>query len=117
MIDILLRMLIDLFGYAETNDETRLILNHVKRYYAKVKSQLKSEYARHKIEATALSIETQLKYLCNYYFKDVTTLGFLGNSIVELVNNGLESGGVDVSTNMTINNSRLAQLNIIEKHA
>ena len=38
IIDILLRMLIDLFGYAETNDETRLILNHVKRYYAKVKS-------------------------------------------------------------------------------
>ena len=31
IIDILLRILIDLFGYVETEDETRLTLNHVKR--------------------------------------------------------------------------------------
>ena len=46
IINILLRMLSDLFDYVETEDAVRLTLNHFKRYYAKVKSQLKSEYVQ-----------------------------------------------------------------------
>ena len=117
IIDILLGMLTDLFDYVETEDEMKLTIKHFKRYYAKVKSQLKSEYVQQEVEAIALSIETNLSFICNCYFKDVTTFGFLGDSIVEAANSGLKSGGVNVSTNMTINNSGSAQLKITENQA
>ena len=37
---------------------------------------------------------------------------FLGNSIIEAANIGLKEGGVNVSTNMTIENSGATQLHI-----
>ena len=57
-------------------------------------------------------METNLKYLCHNNFKNVTTFGFLGDSIVEGTNSGLKTGDVEVSTNTTINNSSSAQINI-----
>ena len=67
IINILLRMLSDLFDYVETEDEMRLTLKHFKRYYTKVKSQLKSDYTQQGIEAIALSVETHFKYICNVF--------------------------------------------------
>ena len=117
IIDILLGMLTDLFDYVETEDEMKLTIKHFKRYYAKVKSQLKSEYVQQEVEAIALSIETNLSFICNCYFKDVTTFGFLGDSIVEAANSGLKSGVVNVSTNTTINNSGSDQLMMTKNQA
>ena len=92
----------------------KLTTKYFHRYYAKVKSQLKSEHVQQEIEAIALSIEPNLKYICNCYFKDVTTFGFLSDSIAEAINSGLKYAIVNLSTNMTINNLSSAQLNITE---
>ena len=114
IIKILLNMLSDLFVYVETEAEMNLTLNHFKRYYNSIKSQLKSEYVQKEIEDIALSIENKLKYICHCYFIDVTTFGFLGDSIAEAANSGIKNGDVKVASNMTINTSAGTQLKIVE---
>ena len=78
---------------------------------------MKGAYVQQEIEDIASSIETKFQYLCNFYFKDVTTFGFLGDRIVEAANSGLKYGRVKVSRKMIVNNSRSAQLKITENQA
>ena len=89
-----------------------LTLKYFKRYYNGVKSQLKSEYVQKDIEHIEISIETNLKYISHCYFIDVTTFGFLGDSIVEAVNSVIKTGDIKVASNMTIDISGGTQLKI-----
>ena len=107
-------MLTDIFEYVETEAEMNLTLNHFKRYYNSIKSQLQSLYALKEIEKISMSIENQLKYVCHCYFIDVTTFGFVGDSIAEAANSGIKQGDVQVASNMTINTSAATQLKICE---
>ena len=114
IIQILLNMLTDIFEYVETEAEMNLTLNHFKRYYNSIKSQLQSVYALKEIEKIAMTIENQLKYVCHCYFIDVTTFGFVGDSIAEAANSGIKQGDVQVASNMTINTSAATQVRICE---
>ena len=77
-------------------------------------SQLKNGYIQKEIEDITVAIENKLKYICHCYFIDVTTFGFLGDSITEGTNNGVNNGDVKVASNTTINTSAGTQLQIIE---
>ena len=89
---------------------------HYERYYNTIKCEIKSEYVQQAIEKIALSIKTNIKYICHCYFINVTTFGFVWDSIAEAANSGIKSGNIQVSTNMTINRSSAAQLKIGENH-
>ena len=98
-----MNILSDLFDYVETEAVMYLTLKHFKRYYNSVKSKLKSECVQKEIEHIEISIETNLKYISHYYFIDVTTFVFLGDSIVETANSGIKTVDTKVASNMTIN--------------
>ena len=110
ILQIMLNMLSDLFDYVETEAEMYLTLKNFKRYYDSMKSQSNSEYIQKEIEYIAMSVETNLKYISNCYFIDVTTFVFLGDSIVEPANSGTKTGDIKVASNMTINISSGTQL-------
>ena len=86
-------------------------------YYNSVKKELKSYHVGDIIEKVARSIEIIMKYVCHYYFIDVTTFYFLGDSIAKSANCGLKRGDVTVSTNMNIDTSTLTQIQISKTQA
>ena len=83
---IILHIWIDLFDYVEMDDVINLTIHFSKKHYANVKCQLKNKYLQQEMEATALSIETNLKCLCYCYFIHVTAFGFLNDIISEAAN-------------------------------
>ena len=87
-----------------------MCLRYYHIYYNIVKKNLKSNHACNIIEKVDISIEKHMEYLCYYHFIDVTTFNFLGDSIVEGANCGLEGGDVSVSKNMNIHTSSMAQM-------
>ena len=113
IIDNLSMMLSELFDYVETEDEMKTHLKHYHRYYNTIKHDLKSEYVQCEIEKIVNRIEENLKHICHCYFINVTTFGFLGDSIFEAENSGLKGGWeVKVSTNTTIENYGATKLYI-----
>ena len=99
-IDNLSCILSDLFDYVETEHELNTHLIHYHRYYNNVKQELKSEYAQCAIEKLVNRIEENLKHICHCYVINMSTFGFLGDSIVEAANSGLKEGGINVSTTL-----------------
>ena len=57
-----------------------------------------------------MSIESNMEYLCDYKFIDITTFNFVGDSIIEASNNGLKRGDGTVSTNLNIDTSTFTQV-------
>ena len=64
-----------------------------------------------------MSIENSMKYFCRYHFIDVTSFGFIGDSIVEGSNCGLKRGDIAISTNMNIDISGMNQVQISKTQA
>ena len=89
-------------------------LNYLHTYYNKIKCSLKSDYVTEVIENIVISVKNKLQYVAHYNFMSISTFGFLGDSIIEAVNNGIKSGSVRVATNMNINLSGSTQIKISE---
>ena len=114
ILSILKNKISHLFDYVETNNEIKLALKNYNQYYQKTKSDLKSDPACESIEKVFLRIENNLQYVAHSVFKNVCTLGFKGDSIVEASNSGYKTGSLAVSTSMKIHTSSSTQLKISE---
>ena len=101
-----------LFDYVESESEMKLCIKDYQLYYQSRKKSFNNEALCESIEKILKSIENNLSYLCHYYFRDITTFDFLGDSIAEAVNSGIKNGYTKVSTRMTINTSASTQLKI-----
>ena len=87
-----------------------MCLRHYQKYDSSVKKYIKSDHACNFIKEGTKSIENNMKYLCHYYFIDVTTFNFLGDTIVKGANHRLKRGDVIVSKNMNIDISAITQI-------
>ena len=114
IVATLLLMLSDIFDYVESKPEMVCSLNNFDKYYQRIKVSLKSEYVNEAIEKIVISLKNKLQYIAHYNFMNVSTFGFLGDSIVEACNSALKTGSVKVATNMTINLSGSTQIKISE---
>jgi len=114
ILSILKNKISHLFDYVETNNEIKLALKNYNQYYQKTKSDLKSDPACESIEKVFLRIENNLQYVAHSVFKNVCTLGFKGDSIVEASNSGYKTGSLAVSSSMKIHTSSSTQLKISE---
>ena len=105
---------IDIFDYVKSKPEMVCSLNNFDKYYQRIKVSLKSEYVNEAIEKIVISLKNKLQFIAHYNFMNVSTFGFLGDSIVEACNSALKTGSVKVATNMTINLSGSTQIKISE---
>ena len=71
----------DLFDYPDTVKELAMFVNRYKAYYNSVKDDLNSGSACESIEEVYLKIENNFQYVAHFYFKDVCTFDFKGDSI------------------------------------
>ena len=63
------------------------------------------------------SIDNNLIYISHYYFKDVITFDYLGDSIAEAQNSGIKTGQFKVTTNLNINTSAGRQIKITNQQS
>ena len=78
---------------------------------------MKSDYVTEAIDKIVISVKNKLEYVAHYNFMNVSTFGFLGDSIVEAANSGIKCGSVRVATNMNINMSGSTQIKISENQS
>ena len=114
IVATLLLMLSDIFDYVESKPEMVCSLNNFDNYYQRIKVSLKSESVNEAIEKIVISLKNKLQFVAHYNFMNVSTFGFLGDSIVEACNSAMKTGSVKVATNMTINLSGSTQIKISE---
>ena len=79
-----------MFDYVETKDEMMCSLNHFHTYYKKVEGSLKSDYVTEAIDKIVVSVKIKLEYVTHYKFMNVSTFGFLGDSIIEDTNSEIK---------------------------
>ena len=110
-------MISKIFNYVESEREMNSTIKHYKHYFSIIKDSLKSEPACVSIEKIINAIDNNLLYISHYYFKDVTTFDYLGDSIAEAQNSGIKTGNIKVTTNLNINTSAVRQIKITNQQS
>ena len=110
-------MIAKIFNYVESEAEMNSSIKHYKNFYSIIKQSLKSEPACLSIEKIINSIDNNLIYISHYYFKDVITFDYLGDSIAEAQNSGIKTGQFKVTTNLNINTSAGRQIKITNQQS
>ena len=92
-------------------------IKHYRHFYSIIKESLKSEPACISIEKIINTIDNNLLYISHYYFKDVITFDFVGDSIAEAQNSSIKTGQFKVTTNLNINTSAGRQIKITNQQS
>ena len=93
-----------LFDYVETEEEFNDSVNHIKKYMNDNKNLLNLHHIIF-IENILTKINGVQQYISHHKFKDVTTIGFQGDSIAESSFSKAKNKHSGVSTSMTIDKS------------
>ena len=93
-----------LFDYVETEEEFNDSVNHIKKYMNDNKNLLNLHHIIF-IENILTKINGVQQYISHHKFKDVTTIGFQGDSIAESSFSKAKNKYSGVSTSMTIDKS------------
>ena len=101
------------FKYIESKFEYEYSLNKFKSFF-ETTHQCLGDAAVDELTKLVNNINTKRKFLLHYYFMDIATFDFLGDSIVESVNFSLKKGNLKVSSKMDISNSGFTQLKSTE---
>ena len=89
-------MLGNLFDYVESNEEMICCMHQFNTYYKKIQPSLKSGNVIEAIDKIVMSVTNKLEYVAYYNFMRISTFGFLGDSIVEAANSGINRGQLEL---------------------
>ena len=117
ILETLHGLLSKIFDHVESANELIELQRCYKEYFRNNKKDLKSEHVCKSIEDIYGSIINNIEYVAHNIFKDVTTLDFVGDSIVEAANSSIKNGSLSCSSNMSLDTSAVVQIKISEKQA
>ena len=96
-MDTLHGILSNFFYYVESANDLTELQRWYKDFFRNNKKDLKSEHVCKSIEDIYGSILNNIEYVAHNFFKDVTPLDFVGDSIVEAANSGIKNESLSCS--------------------
>ena len=103
-----------LFGYVESEDESKLLFIQLQNYYDGIKDELKNEDGCNLITKLLSTLETNVDHISHHSFKNVTSFDFRGDSIAESSYSIAKYGSQRIASNSTMNTCAKKLITITE---
>jgi hypothetical protein len=115
-VDIIRYWIKSLFEYVLTKEEFSVSLNRLENFIVN-NGHILDGYFADSIKGLLQSLLGDIDFFANHFFKDTVTLGFIGSSIVEGMNQPLKFEDYACKPTMTIDKASENQLRLAENQA